>query len=217
MAAQAEADAAEAAEAKRREFRSMQLRHDKAVRAKAADFDQHVTKVHAAAQARHAAMHAEDVRIQQSLARKAAARKELVKAATALDVSRNIDAFEEKLARMAMGAGGPGNAGGGVAGADGASSPTIKASDILPPVGKTPYEHAQRIKQFLPDQERLKVEAEVSFVCFCFHAVAAACVQAAQLFMVTFMHPTCHVRSRTHSKLPCAADRNQGNGVLSLS
>eukprot|EP00892_Ulva_mutabilis_P002598 jgi/Ulvmu1/12339/UM089_0023.1 len=158
MAVQAEAAAAAAAEAKSREFRATMLSHDKAVRSKAAEFDQHVAKVHASSQARHAAMHAEDARIQRSLARKAAARKQLAKAATALDVSRNIDAFEEKLARMAVGAAGQGRAG---SGGDRTESPTIKATDVLPPVGKTPYEQAQRIKQFLPDQERLKVEAEV--------------------------------------------------------
>lgn len=167
VAAQAEAAAQAAVQAKQSEFRSAQLGHDKAMRAKAAEFDRHVSKVHAASQARHAAMHAADSRVQQSLAQKAAARKQLAKAAAALDVSQNIDAFEEKLARMAVGAPGSGAAGGPPT--DRAASPTIKATGDLPPVGKTPYDQAQRIRQFLPDQERLKQDAQVHplFCCSC--------------------------------------------------
>lgn len=155
LAEQAAEAAAAAAQAKRSAFRASQLNHDKAVRMKAADFDQHVSKVHLASQVRHAAMHSADVRVQQSLAQKAAARKQLAQAATALDVTRNIDEFEEKLARMAVrgpGTGATGRVGG---------SPTIKAGDVLPPVGKTPYEQVQRIRQFLPDQDLLKLEAQV--------------------------------------------------------
>lgn len=167
IAAQAEEAAAAARQAKRSDFRSTQLGHDKAMRTKAAEFDRHVSKVHAASQVRHAAMHAETARVQRSLAQKAAARKQLAKEAAALDVSRNIDTFEEKLARMAVGAPGTGAAAGSQT--NRAASPTIKANEGLPPVGKTPYDQAQRIRQFLPDQDRLKQDAQVQslFCCCC--------------------------------------------------
>ena len=132
-------DAASAADkaAARALFRIERRTVKAAVRADMDTREEHVKAVHAASQARQFAMEGEDLRVETTVAAKAAARKALARSAAAVKVAKQIDTFEDRLARTAGGDSGD--------------------ADVAP------RGQEERIKAFLSDKERLQRDAQVRF------------------------------------------------------
>jgi hypothetical protein len=94
----------------------------------------HVRSVHAASQARRHELEAADLRVELTLAEKDKARRALAKSVAAMRVNKDIDAFEDSLARTA---GGGGDAAGGGSGPE------------------------EKIKAYMAQKSRLQREADV--------------------------------------------------------
>lgn len=116
-------------------FRTERRAVKAAVRADMDAQEEHVKSVHAAAQARRHAMEAADLRVEMTIAEKAEARKELARSAAAVKVHKQIESFEENLARTT--------------GGDGGDS------------GASPRGQEERIKAFLSEKERMQCDAQV--------------------------------------------------------
>lgn len=128
QAARANAAAARAA------FRAERLSAHASVRASAEALDKHVRSVHDAAQKRRHMLEANDLRVERTLADKAAARKQLARDVAALDTRAAIDAFEEALTRQS-----------GAAEAEGSGQALGKET---------------RIKAYMTEQQRMKQDTQ---------------------------------------------------------
>lgn len=117
-------------------------------RKKAADLDDRVVQIHTATQQRHRELKEKDARGVRTAAQKVADRKQAARAAEASDMARGIQSFEGKLAKMGKGAAASRAAEVGLEG-------TAEA------LGTTPLSQGQRLKQFLPEKDRIQREAEV--------------------------------------------------------
>lgn len=185
----AHAEAGEAFEAAaqssgRSAFRKSRIVHKKSVHAQLEAFDARVADLHAASQARRHGMERTDLRVEHTLAETNAARRVVARSAAAAEAAAGINAFEINLRRVAQG------------GEDG-------DADALPPIGKTPYDHMARIKQFLPQQARLQKEGEAYMERL--HATHASNVQAGK---------ERHARRRRLVRTPSRMRERCGRGFL---
>ena len=124
----------------RAKFRASRLENYHGLRADSQALNQLLNSQHRTTQQRKHHMEAQDLRVELTLAKKDGARREMQRAAAALEVSQNIEALEANLRRIATG--------------------DVGVVETLPPIGKTPFDHMSRIKQFLPEKAKLQAEVE---------------------------------------------------------
>lgn len=143
--------AQEMAERSRRAFHDDCRDRSAAARKQAADLDNRVVQIHTATQQRHRELKEKDARGVRTAAQNVAARKQAAQDAEVSTTSRAIQSFEGNLEKMGKATPGKRALESGGVGTEGS-----KAA-----LGTTPLTQGQRLKQFLPDKDRMQREAEV--------------------------------------------------------
>lgn len=124
---------------KRTAFRDQRRSCKAHTKAMLADFEAHVASMHFASQSKRHKMEAADLRVEMTLATKAAARRSLAQANVAKQVTSSIEAFEVNMATSRAGA------------AEGA------AADV-----RDDGQQSNRLERYTVEKERMKFEAQVS-------------------------------------------------------
>jgi hypothetical protein len=107
-----------------------------------ATLEAHVRAEHAASQARRHRLEAGDLQVEMTLAKKAAARRELARSVVAIDVRTGIEAFEMSLARTTDG---------------GSEGPATEGLPAMQTASR------DRIMAFQVEQDRMEKDAKVCF------------------------------------------------------
>lgn len=142
-----EKTAQEMAERSRRAFHDSCTDRSAAARKKAADLEGRVAKIHTASQKHHRELKEKDARAARTVKQKEIARKQAAQEAETNEMIRSIQSFEERLEKSGL-------------------SATVKTAgddtaDSKAMFGTTPLDQSQRLKQFLPDTQKMQKEAEV--------------------------------------------------------